>query len=646
MNRASPGSRSLVIARFARWPRSWAWTTAQPEVPRIKAIATAIQGESCTGGGDHNTRVTWQSRGDPLYTSRMKRLSVLLVTLGACAGTQPEEATPPATPGPTASAPVKRVTSGDVSFELDRQDIKGVVYEPDPGLGRPGMPLVEAKRKTPKEKQRALVQSTKDPVAKQAQAAIYATMLYREAKDEKDKAKEREKLTEARNTLKEVADFVRDKAIDEITLRLLGSYDLLLAANIESELQKETDASKRKRLKEAKTREYEAAEKAWQALLAMVEKDPKAKDVGDIRTGLAYTQLRLFKNADALATVTAAKPEDQQPELAYDTAWAKLRTGDSAGAWQAISAAAQGFTDVIRDDVERDVLWFAGRADVPLDQTPATIAVLAKARAAAAKQPQLEQRTQYELTAKLGLVSYALAGRWADAVAALDKAVAAGGDILPPNDLPVIRYSQADFTVRLDAPDVAAKFARQAIDAYKPCADKCTAKDRADMIKGVYLLGQLFHVLYATANDSRYYQPAHELYELTTPMLEPAQQAEAQQNLKKLETTLKNTKVGTGTHDKGALGALLPRHDLEVQACYEAALQTNPELAGNVVVNVEADASGAIKGVATEPKAGAADLSAVAGCIANRVKQWKLPRRGMAGTTRIKLTFALAVKPG
>jgi hypothetical protein len=567
----------------------------------------------------------------------MKRLSVLLVTLvtlGACAGTQPEEASPSTTPGPATPAPVKRATSGDVSFELDKQDIKGQVYEPDPGFGRPGMPLVDAKRKTTRDKQRDLVRSTKEPVAKQAQAAIYATMLYREAKDGKDKTKERDKLTEARNTLKEVADAVGDKAIDEITLRLLASYNLLLAPLEDS--------------KKARRDDYEAAEKAWQALLAMVEKDPKAKDVGDIRTGVAYAQLRLFKNADALATVAAAKPEDKQPELAYDTAWAKLRTGDGAGAWQAISAAAQGFTDVNRDDLERDVLWFAGRADIPLDQVAATITVLAKARAAVAKQPQLEQRTQYELFAKLGLVSYALAGRWADAVAALDKAVAVGGDILPPNDLPVIRYSQADFTVRLDAPDVAAKFAKQAVEAYKPCADKCTAKDKADTIKSVYLLGQLFHVLYATANDSRYYQPAHELYDLTIPQLEPALQAEAQKNnlVKKLETTLKNTKAGTGTHDKGALGALLPRHDLEAQACYEAALETNPELAGNVVVNLEADASGAIKGVATEPKAGAADLSAVAGCIANRVKQWKLPRRGMAGTTRIKLPFAFAVKPG
>jgi hypothetical protein len=565
----------------------------------------------------------------------MKRLSVLLVTLvtlGACAGTQPEEANP-STPGPATSAPVKRVTSGDVQFEIDRQDIKGVVYEPDPAFGRPGMPLVDSKQKTTKEKQRALIQSTKDPVAKQAQAAILATLLYKEARA--DKAKERASLTEARSALKDVADAVGDKAIDEITLRLLGSYDLLIAAMADSEKERNEN--------------YEAAEKAWQALLAMVEKDPKNKDVADVRTGLAYTLLRRFKNADALAAVGGDKPDDQQPELAYVMAWAKLRAGDGAGAWQAIAAAAQGFVNVNRDDLERDVLLFAGRTDAPLDQVAATIGVLAKTRAAVAKQPPLQLRTQYELTAKLGLVSYALAARWADAIAALDKAAATTGEgVPPPNDVPVIRYSQADFAVRLDTPDVAARFARQAIDAYKPCAEKCTAKDKADTTKGVYFLARLFHSLYATANDQRYYQPAHDLYDAVigpNSGLDAANQAQAQGDVKKLETTLKNMKVGTGTHDKGTLGALLPRHDLEAQACYEAALGTSPKLAGNVVVNLEADASGAIKGVSTEPKAGAADLSAVAGCIANRARQWKLPKRGMAGATRIKMTFALAVKP-
>ena len=107
-----------------------------------------------------------------------------------------------------------------------------------------------------------------------------------------------------------------------------------------------------------------------------------------------------------------------------------------------------------------------------------------------------------------------------------------------------------------------------------------------------------------------------------------------------LEQTLKNTKAGTGTHDKDAIGALLGRHNQEVQACYEQGLAANPKLGGRLVVNLEAEQSGAIKGAATEPKAGLADMSAVAGCVAEHAKAWKLPKRGMAGTTRIKLTYS------
>jgi hypothetical protein len=474
---------------------------------------------------------------------------------------------------------------------------------------------ITALRKTAIEKQRGLVQSTKDPVAKQAQAAILATLLYRQSKTEK--AQEKALLTDARQTLRDVGQAAGDKNIDEVTLRLLGSYELLLE-------------------------DYPAAEKAWQGL---IDKDPKAKDVPDSRAWLAYAQLKQFKNAEALATAGADKPDDKLPQLAYAMAWAKLRTGDGAGAWEAITAAARGWgQNPNREELERDVLGFAGRASIALDQAAAAVAVLAKAKLSPQASAQQLQLSQYELLARLGLTGYALAGHWAAGVAALDKAVAVAGDAVPANDRPVIRYSQADFTVRLDAPDAAAKFATQAIEALAACGPKCSEKDKADTYQNVYLMGRLFHNLYATANDRSYYQPARDLYELTIPKLDPANRAQAEQDLKKLETTFKNLKVGTGTHDKSALGALLPRHNLEAQACYEAALGTNPKLGGTVAVNLESDASGAIKGVSTEPKAGTADLSAAAGCIADRVRKWKLPKRGLPGSTRIKLSYQLAVK--
>jgi hypothetical protein len=71
----------------------------------------------------------------------------------------------------------------------------------------------------------------------------------------------------------------------------------------------------------------------------------------------------------------------------------------------------------------------------------------------------------------------------------------------------------------------------------------------------------------------------------------------------------------------------------------------NPKIAGTLIVHLESDQTGAIKGVDTEPKAGQADLAAVAGCTAGHARKWNLPKRGMAGTTRVKATFTLAPAP-
>ena len=60
------------------------------------------------------------------------------------------------------------------------------------------------------------------------------------------------------------------------------------------------------------------------------------------------------------------------------------------------------------------------------------------------------------------------------------------------------------------------------------------------------------------------------------------------------------------------------------------------------LVYLEVDATGGVKGVATDPKSGLADMSAVAGCVTEKAKTWKLPKRGMPGTTRIKLVYTMS----
>ena len=122
---------------------------------------------------------------------------------------------------------------------------------------------------------------------------------------------------------------------------------------------------------------------------------------------------------------------------------------------------------------------------------------------------------------------------------------------------------------------------------------------------------------------------------------------EAAKDQANLEGSFKAMKAAYGTHDKGAIGALLGRHNQEVQACYEQGLAANPKLGGSLVVNLESDQTGAIKGATTQPAAGLQDMAMVAGCVAARAKSWNLPKRangnGAPGVTRIKLTYSMSV---
>jgi tetratricopeptide (TPR) repeat protein len=536
-----------------------------------------------------------------MYTSRMRiSLAFVLVGFVACGG--PTKG--PEGPNGGGGGGSKPAGPGDVSFEVPPIEVKGLVFEPE-ALGRPGMPLVEAKRKTTIEKQRQVFEKTKDPVQKEAQAAVLATMLYQKSKDAKDD--EQQKLyTEARQVLRDAAQVSGDK-VDEITLRLLGSYELLLG-------------------------DFPAAEKAWGTLVA---KAPKDKDILTNKAWWGYALLKQFKNAEALQAVGADPLTDKQPEHAYVVAWAKFRTGDNAGAWAAIVTAAKGWGgNTGKEALDRDLLLFAGRTDVPMETAFKELAAVSP------------KGMDYEILAKLGLQSYQFAGRWADGVKALDRALTVIGSKVPVNDLPVLRYQQADYTVRLDDPVTAAKYATQAINALPGCGSKCSAQDMENLVQSVYIMGRLFHILYATAHDDRYYEPAHDLYQLAVPKItkDDKMRSEGMKDADILEKTFKSMKAGVGTHDKGALGALINRHNQEIQACYEHGLAANPKIGGNLIVNIESDQTGAMKGVATEPKGGAEGMAMVAGCVEKRVKGWKLPTRAQAGTTRIKLTYAMSLK--
>src|SRR5688572_26893573 len=225
---------------------------------------------------------------------------LLLSLLIACGSSNPDTTTPGGGGGANGSKPAQ---AGDVSIDVPAFTIKGTAFIPQ-ALGRPGIPTSPPKKKTTVDKQRALVGSTKDPVLKQAHAVGLATMIYTDAKT-KTGADEKKLMEDARKVLRDVTAAVDPKLHDETTLLFLASYEMYFE-------------------------DWAAADKAWGALLA---KSPKDKDAPYFKTWWAYSLLRQFKNAEALAAV-GGESIDKHPELAYVTAWAKWRANDDAGAWQ------------------------------------------------------------------------------------------------------------------------------------------------------------------------------------------------------------------------------------------------------------------------------------------------------------------------
>jgi tetratricopeptide (TPR) repeat protein len=535
--------------------------------------------------------------------------------LGACANATPGDTTPIKVGGGS-GAVGPNGKAADVALDLGSIELKGVFYEPL-ALGRPGVPLVQAKQKMSLDKHRAAMTKAKDPVVKQAEAAIIATMLYEQSKTQTGDVQQKS-ITDARQTLRDVATAV-GADVDELTLRSLGSYELLLA-------------------------DYASAEKDWAQLVTML---PKDKTEPANRAWWAYSLLVQGKNKEAVEAITGAPTpgSEKQPELAYVTAWVKWRTGDSAGAWQALLLAVKGWGQLAnKDTLDLETLVIAGHSNIPAAQQIKDLLPLLAGK---------DQTLAYKLHTDLGLKAYANGGRWTDAIAELEKALDTEGKKTPPQDIVKVRYEQADFTVRLDDPATSAKYAKQALDALPGCGDKCTDKDKAAIIEATHTLAKLFYIVYATAHDDRYYQPAHDLYDIVIPAFatdkdrEPAV-VEKNELERWLKTLSRKEKAGDGTHDKGALGAIIKSHNEEVQSCYEVRLSANKQLAGPLVVNLESDQTGAVKGVSTEPKAGMADMSAVAACVAERARGWRLPKTangtGPTHSTRIKVTYALSKK--
>lgn len=495
--------------------------------------------------------------------------------------------------------------AADLTLTLDTRPITGTVFSPE-AIGRPALPQVQPKKKLTLDKHRAEFLAAK-PDELEIKGQVLATRLFAESRVETDKGNAdgaKAMLAEAYETLKQVRAKTTGKT-DVITLRMLGFHAFT-------------------------QQDLPGAAGVFDELLTRFAQDAAAPEFREYAAWAALRQHNYAAAQAVLASFTssvspAGTPEDVaivNAETAYIAAWARWGTG-SAGAFEAIRDAYAGWKSAgSRAAVEADLMLIAARSGAP-----ATDAIGALAAGVA---PDAKVKAMMSLSN-----AYAGAGRFADAASIVDMAITMGGAALAPADVAKLRFSQAQYAMRIAKPADAAAAAKLAVDAAPAGAVK------TDLAAGALGLAKLFHTIYATSLDDTYYQPAKALYLVAAG----AGQTEAEALTGQLDQTKTNSKAGTGKHDIAVVGPLVAMRELDVVACYEQALLGEPTLAGTLELKLDVAATGAVVGATTVPAAGQAGLAAVGGCVEQRARAWQLPARTMPGQTAISGTFTLSVKP-
>src|SRR5262249_55317777 len=158
---------------------------------------------------------------------------------------------------------------------------------------------------------------------------------------------------------------------------------------------------------------------------------------------------------------------------------------------------------------------------------------------------------------------------------------------------------------------------------------KCGAAELDDGYKALRGLALLFHTVYATSMDARFYPPARQLYALYTGLAGRPDADEMAKHAADLEAAKKANKPGT--HDKSITGPLLAQHAQEIQACYEAALAADASVSGVLTLTLEVDQAGKVIGKHSEPAPGKEGLARVGGCVEASAATWTLPARSIPG---------------
>ncbi|HTJ42947.1 MAG TPA: hypothetical protein VL463_12675 [Kofleriaceae bacterium] len=466
------------------------------------------------------------------------------------------------------------------------------------------MLLASPAHPTPLDELRRAYRETAEIETKRAAGQVLATALYQASREARDDVQARALADEARATLTELSTAASAAGgVSEVTLRMLAVLDIMHD-------------------------DYAAAADIYAQLEARFPTSPWS---GDDRLWRAYCDLRLNRDADALALVDGAAPNKDAPELSYVIAWARWRNGDGPGAVAAITVAARAWTSAsTRLEVQRDAIVMLARSGVPADRAAATVTALDRGTHAASLLRSLHD-------------AYAYAGRWNDAIAVAEILARQSG--LGAEDVAALRADEARDATRMMDTEHAATLAALAVAALDRCGAGCAKETRDLVARTVHDLALYDHSLYAASFDARLLESTRALYALYARLPDRADATTMHGYAAQLEQTAARAPRGRSPLSAAVIGAVLGQRAQEVQACYERALVAAPSAKGTLTLHVRFAGDGSYVEGRSEP-AGADDpIARVGACALHAASSWRLPPTSGDGV-EVALPYELAPSTG
>lgn len=554
-----------------------------------------------------------------LNTNRLIRLlaagltaTTFAVGAVACGATQPAETTPK-----TTEQEQKPPAKEDQAFEgFEEVQVTGELYAPE-ALGIPNMPSVKPKRVPTLDQQRKSYAKAK-PAKKAQEAKVLVSLLWDAAIQAHVQAENDQTATEeAKAAAKQQASALREEArtvLRELHASLGEGFDAILTQMLF-------------------TAELWLGDQAAAAPIGqeLVTRFPDSASAKALAPWVGYVYLNQW-NTDAAAQLVADWTlEDADFSRAYIIGWVAFRQGDYPRAREAMMHAARVWK--LRSTwpmLERELARILAFGGTPVDEAATIVAELSQNIAA----------NQYYWLYQIN-ESYALAGDFLKAAAALDKAAEAAGAEMPVDNMVTFRRNQSDYYLLEYQPEKAADYIIQAHQAVEACGEKC-ASVQGVIAEQIAKMAPYLHTIYTTTLDERYYTPAKKLYDFYLSLNRPDAET-LRTYLSRLEETKKVSQQVSGKHSKDIMDRATSVRMQDFKGCYERVLQGSPELQGSLQIMLDVDETGAVTGLTTEPAAGDAGLGAVAKCIDAEARAWMFPGRSLPGTTRVIRTYVLSL---